>query len=349
MPTPPRRRFELVPRGRRELARAGVRVGVTLAVILVGVVAVGCWMTSMPARSFRGALPAGEPALAATATRLCADVQTLAAEIGERNTTYPKALERAASHVERALTDAGWTPKREPFRAVGETVVNVIAERRGARDPGEIVLIGAHYDSAPGTPGADDNASGAAVLLELARAFSGKPVARTLRLVGFVNEEPPFFQTEEMGSLVHAKGCRARGENVVAMLALETMGYYADVDGSQHYPPPLSLVYPSRGDFIAFVGDVGSRGLVREVVRSFRAEASFPSEGAALPGWLPGIGWSDHWSFWQAGYAGVMVTDTAPFRLPHYHASTDHADVIDYDRLARVTRGLVAVVDKLTR
>lgn len=321
--------------------------GVFTAIAAIG--AIGCWMTSMPSRSFTGALPAGDAGLAATAARLRADVATLAADIGERNTRHPEALERAARHMETSLASAGLVPTKEPFRAAGQEVRNVIAERRGARSPEEIVLVGAHYDSAPGTPGADDNASGSAVLLELARVFATRAPGRTLRLVAFVNEEPPFFQTEEMGSLVNARACRSRGEHVVAMLALETMGYFVDEEGSQRYPPPLSMAYPSRGDFIAFVGDLGSRGLVRDVVRSFRAQASFPSEGAALPGWLPGVGWSDHWSYWQVGYPGVMVTDTAPFRLPHYHEPSDHPDVVDHQRLARVTRGLVGVIDHLTR
>jgi hypothetical protein len=144
-----------------------------------------------------------------------------------------------------------------------------------------------------------------------------------------------------------AKACRGRGDDIVAMLSLETLGYFRDEAGSQKYPPIVSWFYPDRGDFIAFVGNLGSRGVVREAVATFRGAARFPSEGAALPSFVTGVGWSDQWSFWQVGYPGVMVTDTAPFRNPHYHQTSDTPDTLDYERLARVTDGLVAVVKKL--
>ena len=150
-----------------------------------------------------------------------------------------------------------------------------------------------------------------------------------------------------MGSLLYARACRECGDRIVAMLSLETIGYYSSLSGSQRYPFPFSLAYPSTGDFIAFVGDLGSRGLVRDSIDVFRQTTKFPSEGGALPGWIPGIGWSDHWSFWQAGYPGIMVSDTAPFRYPHYHTTRDTPDQLDYDRMARVVRGLDHVVASL--
>ncbi len=163
----------------------------------------------------------------------------------------------------------------------------------------------------------------------------------------FVNEEPPYFQSAQMGSWVYAKACHDRDENVVAMISLETIGYYSDAPNSQHYPFPFGLLYPSTADFIAFVGNTASRALVRETVASFRRHAQFPSEGAAVPGWITGVGWSDHWAFWQEGYPALMVTDTAPFRYPHYHDSTDTPDKLDYERFARVVDGLAGVVGDL--
>ena len=168
-----------------------------------------------------------------------------------------------------------------------------------------------------------------------------------MRFVAFVNEEPPFFQTNEMGSLVYAKSCRERGDKIVAMLSLETMGCFSSEHESQKYPFPMGLFHPSRGNFIGFVGNIASTGLVRRCVRVFRAHASFPSEGGALPGALPGIGWSDHWSFWQAGYPALMVTDTGPFRYAHYHTAADSPDKVDYDRLSRVVGGLDQVISDL--
>jgi Zn-dependent M28 family amino/carboxypeptidase len=230
----------------------------------------------------------------------------------------------------------------------GKPVDNLEVELRGVTAPEEIVVVGAHYDSVFRCPGANDNGSGTAGLLALARALAASKPVRTLRLVAFVNEEPPQFRTADMGSRVYANRCRSRKENIVAMLSLETIGYYTDAPNTQNYPPPLSAVYPSQGDFIAFVGNVGSRSLVRRCVLVFREQAAFPSQGAALPSGLQGVGWSDHESFWEAGYDGVMVTDTAPFRYPHYHAGEDTPDKLDYDRCARAVAGVAEVVRDLT-
>jgi hypothetical protein len=169
-----------------------------------------------------------------------------------------------------------------------------------------------------------------------------------LRFVLFANEEMPYFQTDAMGSWVHARGCKRRGERLRAMFSLETMGHFSDAPGSQKYPPPLSRLYPDTGNFIGFVGNLASRSLLRESLGRFRAHATVPSEGAALPSGLPGVGWSDHWAFWQEGYAALMVTDTAPFRDPNYHRASDTPDQMDFDRLARVVVGLEAMLRELS-
>ena len=237
--------------------------------------------------------------------------------------------------------------RRLGYEVRGKTCHNLEVEIPGRQRPEEIVVVGAHYDSVPGCPAANDNGSGVAALLALARAFAQAEPARTVRFVAFVNEEPPFYYTSEMGSVVYANECRRRGDKVVAMLSLETIGCYRDDQGSQMYPPPMGLFYPSEGNFIAFVGNVRSRALVRECVAVFRGAAKFPSEGAALPGFIMGIGWSDHWSFWKAGYPAVMVTDTAVFRYPHYHSPGDTPDKLDYERMARVVAELEGVVREL--
>jgi Zn-dependent M28 family amino/carboxypeptidase len=210
------------------------------------------------------------------------------------------------------------------------------------------VIVGAHYDTAPGgTPGANDNASGTAAALALASRLAGARHRLPIRIVLFANEEPPYYRGRTMGSLQYAAGCRKRGEDVRAMLSLETIGFYSEEPGSQHYPPPLHLLYPDRGNFIAFVGNLASRALVRDAVQRFRTHARFPSEGAALPDALPGIGWSDHWSFWQFGYPALMVTDTALFRDPNYHERSDVVENLDFERLARVVAGLQRVIEEL--
>ena len=222
-------------------------------------------------------------------------------------------------------------------------------EISGTASPGDIVIIGAHYDTVPGCAGANDNTTGVAAVLELARLLSTRITDRTVRLVAFVNEEPPFFRTDLMGSRVYARRCRERDDNVVAMLSLETIGFYADEPGSQKYPFPFSFFYPDTGNFVGFVGNLGSRSLTRRAIRAFRESTQLPSEGLAAPAWIPGIGWSDQWSFWQEGYPGVMITDTAPFRYPYYHTPQDTPDRIDYDRFARVVMGVSRVVEVLAQ
>jgi hypothetical protein len=292
-------------------------------------------------------LPPLTPEQEEVRVRLRAHVEHLASTIGKRSVFQPAAVERAAVYVEEQLRALGDAVAGQPFIALDNDVRNVEAERRGSERPQEIVVVGAHYDTVPGSPGADDNASGVAALLEIARLLRGRALPRTVRLVAFVNEEPPFFQTEGMGSLRYARRCRERAENVVAMLSLETIGYYSDAPHSQSYPAGLGLAYPGTGNFIGIVGDLHSRALVRAVAGGFRRHSPVPCVSAALPGFIPGVGWSDQWAFWQAGYRAVMVTDTAPFRHPAYHTADDTPEKLDYDRTARVVAGLAEVVSDL--
>jgi len=327
--------------------RRATRFGIVFAaVVALPVAGVGC-MTCMPGSSYRGTLAAMKPQTAELSERLARHVKVLAGEIGSRHLGRLESLRRAERYIAGELGAAGYGVAAEAFTVDGVEVRNLVAERGGAGRAGEIVLVGAHYDTVPTTPGADDNASGIAAMLELARAFSGRSASRTVRFVAFVNEEPPYFQGEGMGSWVYARRARARGDRVVGMLPLETVGYYRDAPGSPKYPPPFSLFYPNRGDFIAFVGNLASRCLVRRCVGLFRAKAGFPAEGLTAPGFVTGVGWSDHWSFWKEGYPAVMVTDTAPFRNPNYHQPTDTPDTLDYPRMARVVAGLEVVVAAL--
>lgn len=315
------------------------------AAVLTGI----CWLTMirMPGKSHRGPLPPLTPEQEALREQLRRHVLHLAGQIGERNLFQPNRLNAAADYIEAELARTGRPVSRQSFEARRVLCHNLEIEIPGTDRPDELLVVGAHYDSVSDSPGADDNASGVAALLELAKAFAARPVGRTLRLVAFANEEPPFFMTEEMGSLVYARRCRERGERVVLMLSLESLGYYSERPRSQRYPFPLGLFYPSRGDFIGFVGRTADAAWVRRCVRLFRQHAQFPSEGGALPGWLPGVGWSDHWAFWQAGYPAVMITDTAIFRSPHYHSADDTPDKIDFDRLARVVDGIRRIVASL--
>ena len=306
-----------------------------------------CLMLGMPLKSYNGPWDPLTPQETTLRDALQRDVHLLAEDIGDRNfLVYPR-LVQAAEWIEASLVQAGYRVRRQSFDVRGKSVANLEVEISGRTRPEEIVVIGAHYDSVPGCPAANDNGSGVAALLALARTLVNSEPERTIRLVAFANEEPPFYRTSEMGSLVYARECRRRGERVVAMLSLETIGYYRDERGSQMYPPPFSLFYPAEGNFIAFVGNLSSLGLVRQCLATFRRQVKFPSEGAALPEFITGVGWSDHWSFWKQGYPAIMVTDTALFRYPYYHSSEDTYEKLDYDRMARLVSGLERVVRDL--
>lgn len=296
----------------------------------------------------RAGSPNGAPAAAtAVVDGLRRDVTALCA-IGERNTFHPENLHRAADLVERELAAAGHRVERHSYETrEGIRSDNLIVEIAGKSK--DIVVIGAHYDSVLGTVGADDNASGVAALLALARRFANHKPARTLRFVAFANEEPPHFQSENMGSYQYAKRCFERGEKIVAMVSLETIGYYSDAPHSQHYPGPLAAMYPTTGNFIGFATNLGSRALLNQCMKAFQRASRFPVESAALPEAVPGIGWSDQWSFWQFKWPAIMVTDTAPFRNPHYHEASDTPETLDYKRLGQVVEGLAGVVEELTR
>ncbi|NUO49119.1 MAG: M28 family peptidase [Polyangiaceae bacterium] len=301
---------------------------------------------SMPGSTYADAPPALDAAQLETKARLSTDLQELAVAIGERHDGLPRAYRRALEMIEGRLASAGWEPVREPFDGGGpEPSNNVVAEMRG--DDPTWIVIGAHYDTARGSPGANDNGTGVVALLELARRLRSTPESRSLRLVFFANEEPPHFEKATMGSRAHAKAAAQRGETIAAMISLETMGFFSEAEESQKYPAPFELFYPTRGNFLGFIGNLDSRSLVRKSVGTFREHAKLPAEGAAIFESIPGVGWSDHASFWAEGVPALMVTDTAPFRYPHYHTSSDTPDQVDFDRLTLAVDGLDAVVRTL--
>jgi Zn-dependent M28 family amino/carboxypeptidase len=332
-----------VPGGRKQWLGWAVRLAIIPLVILAGV----WFMTGMPGSSWSGPLPPLSDREQLIHDNLKRHVAELAGRIGERNVWRPESLAAAESYIRKTLEEAGYEVNVQSFPSSSLTVNNLEAVLPGNGTADEIIVVGAHYDSVVDCPGADDNASGVAALLELARLLAGTTLSRTVRFVAFANEEAPFFYSDEMGSKLYAARAQAQGERIEAMLSLETLGYYTEQPGSQRYPFPFSLFYPDSGNFIGFVGNLPSRPLVREAIRAFRASTAFPSEGVAAPSGMEGVHWSDHWSFWEAGYPAIMVTDTAPFRYPHYHAETDTPEQLDYTGLARVTGGLAEVIGAL--
>jgi Zn-dependent M28 family amino/carboxypeptidase len=267
-------------------------------------------------------------------------VQALAGDIGERNVLRPRALAAAAEYIETTWRTQGYEVTAQGYEAYGVRCANLEVTRRGETWPEEFLLLGAHYDTVPGGPGANDNASGISALLELSRLFAEQTPAVSVRFVAFVNEEPPFFMSGEQGSMVYARAARARGDDIRLMVSLETIGCYRDEPGSQRYPPLFRLFYPRRGNFLAFVSDFRSRRLMRQVAGAFRALSDFPLEHLATFAIVPGVSWSDHRSFWKHGYRAFMATDTAFYRYRFYHTAEDTPDKLNYPAFAHAAEGL---------
>lgn len=282
-----------------------------------------------------------------SASALEGHVRELAEEIGERHVWRPQSLAAAQEYILGQWQAEGYAVETQVYEALDVPCANLSINLSGTRWPGQVVLVGAHYDTVRQSPGADDNASGVSALLELGRRLSGCRPGRTIRLVAFVNEEAPFFFWEKMGSAIYAREVKRRGEDIRAMFSLEMLGCYRDEPGSQQYPPFLRGGRPDRGDFIAFVANLRSRRLMERAVVAFKAVSDFPVEGTATFGWLPGVSWSDHLNFWREGYPALMVTDTAFFRYPYYHSSLDTPDKLDYKRMAVVVEGLAELLIKL--
>lgn len=340
------------PRSRamRWVKRAAVTLFGVLVLAVVALLSVIWYTTVFPGSNHRGPLEPLTPEQESTAEMLRVDVERLAGEIGNRSIYRPKGLADAAAYVKGRFESLGYAVEEHSFVQRGTTVPNmqVVIPGQGARAD-EIIVVGAHIDTEQITPGADDNATGVAAILALADEMKTSKFDRTVRLVIWVNEELPTGGTPDMGSWVYAKKCRQRNEKIVVGISLESIGYYDDREGTQKYPKPLDALYPVRGDFVAFVGDTASRTIVAESVRGFRSAVRFPSEGAALPTSFRDIARSDHWAFWMEGYAGLMVTDTANFRNPHYHRASDTPDTVNYEKLARVVTGLRGMIEQLAR
>jgi hypothetical protein len=261
---------------------------------------------------------------------------------------YPEDLAKAAGYIRDVFHKTSGRVRLEPFRVEGDPYFNVCAAH-GPVD-GPVLVVGAHYDCVEGSPGADDNASGVAALFELSRVLAGEPPALPVELVAFALEEPPAFATRDMGSMAYAARLKRDGVTVRAMLCLESIGYFADREGSQRYPlPAMRLLYPSRGDFIAIVGRYRDIRLLRQVKGGMRGASDLQVRSFSGPSFIPGVSWSDHVAFWEHGFPAVMITDTALFRNPGYHGEDDTPERLDYARLAKVVLGVECAVRILAR
>ncbi len=275
-------------------------------------------------------------------------VYTLSKEIGPRDYLQMEALDRAAEYIVSELERYGYTVFFQPYEADGRTYRNIYAEIRGNLIPERILVIGAHYDTVTGTPGADDNASGVAGMLELARLLSKKSFNHTIQFVAFPLEEPPFFYTKKMGSYQYAKALHDRGKDLIGMICLESIGYFTDIKESQNFPfPVFRWFYPDKGNFIALVSNFQSKGFLDLIKEAFKKGTDISVESLSTFSIIPGIDFSDHRSFWKFGYNAIMVTDTAFYRNPNYHGAGDTAETLDYRRMAEVVLGLKSAIEEL--
>lgn len=274
-------------------------------------------------------------------------VTKLSREIGVRTYQDKNRMDPAARFIEAELASFGCVVSNQVFTYNGNVLENIIAERKGIRIPEEIMIIGAHYDTVRSTPGADDNASGVAGLLATAKLLAEKELGLTVRFVAFGFEEPPAYRTKNMGSYHYAHSLQQRRENLLGMICLEMIGFFCDREGSQHYPLPfMKLKFPKTGNFIAMVGNRASKPFTDRVAGLFRGATDLPLVTLNAPAIVVGIDFSDHWSFHKFGYPALMVTDTAFYRNPNYHASSDLPETLDYTRMAKVVEGIAGALER---
>jgi len=327
-----------------------IAVRLALVAVLLSGLALGLvsWLSSMPGESYSGRRPQSEPERLALELELERHVQRLADGIGERNERNTAALKAACAYIEQSFLDLGWNCELETFGRSGSQLANVVA-RAPRSGNGPAIVVAAHYDCAPGTPGADANASGVAALLALARAWGATPSAHRVDFIALAGGAPPLRGTDEMGSRVHARRLRAAGRTPEAVLVLESVGTYTRAVGAQRWPLTLRFTAPERGDFAAFVGNLSSRALTQRVVGAFRAEAQLPAHGMAVPALWPGLSERDVASYWREHVPAVWVTDTGSWRNPHHGGPEDTADRLDYASMALLVEGLDAVLRELAQ
>ena len=290
-----------------------------------------------------------ETELSTIASRARRIVEVLAINYPSRHGRFPSVLNAAGDFIEQEFQNLGYAVESRPYVSEGTTVRNLVVEKKGSRPELSCVVVGAHYDTVIGTPGADDNATGVAGLIELARLLKNQTTRRTIRFVAFPHEELPYFYTHLMGSRQYAEALKQKGENILVMLSLEMLGY-AGEGYRQIYPLPFMRLlgrYPKHGNYIALVGNLRSLAMMSIVRKTMRDQHTIGVESLSAPGFIPPLFLSDHSSFWKAGFPALMVTDTAFLRNPHYHKESDTPDTLNYGFLATVVSAVHAAVHSL--
>jgi hypothetical protein len=311
-----------------------------LVVLVISLVLIGIWFwVTQPLLS--SATP--NPERSVDPSRLQAHVRKLSIELAPRDERHIENLDRVAAYISNEFRQTTAFVSEQAYRVQGRSYRNVIA--RFGPETGERIVVGAHYDTAGPLPGADDNASGVAGLIELARMLGRQQPPLQVELVAFSLEEPPYFRTTGMGSSVHAESLRQQNVRVRAMFSLEMIGCFSDAPKSQHFPVGvLSAFYPSTGNFISVVGRLSDWSLVRRTKSAMRNASPLPVYSINAPSFVPGVDFSDQLNYWNAGYSAVMITDSAFYRNSHYHTAQDTEEKLDYKRMAMVVEGVYAAV-----
>ena len=275
-------------------------------------------------------------------------IHHLSDTIGARSIFQPEKLQQTEKYIISFLENLDFDPVRQPYTYKGEEVANIIVTIPGKKYADEVIIIGAHYDTVANTPGADDNGSGVALLLELCRALRTYQPARTLKFIFFTLEEPPAFRTVNMGSMVYARNARKEQEKIKGMICLEMVGFYDETRGTQTYPLPfMNLIYPRTGNFIGLVSNFKSKPLLQQVKKSLTESCDLPVESLTTVNWVPGVDLSDHSSFWKMGFPAIMITDTSFYRNPHYHRPTDTVITLNFTNMTKLLSGLMQAAKDL--
>ncbi len=286
-----------------------------------------------------------------SAARLEGHVRTLSEDFIPRDASHIGNTKRTADYIERQFHSLGAGTVSDQWYSIGQRRYRNVSLLLGSNDPAiPRIIVGAHYDAYGHDPGADDNASGVAGMIELARLFAADPIETPIEFVGYPNEEPPYFATHDMGSSRHAVAMKKEGRNCRYMIALEMIGYFDDRRGTQDYPLGLlHLYYPSRGNYITVVGNLQERSLIRRFKQGMRGTTPLPVHSISGPAAIPGLDFSDHRNYWREGYPAIMITDTAFYRNKHYHTPEDTADRLDFSRMAMVVVGVYEAIRKLEK
>ena len=268
-------------------------------------------------------------------------IEVLTKTIGERNSIKYAALEQTYNYILRIMRQSLFRIKEYDYYYNNLIFRNIVAEKIGMRYPHEIIIIGAHYDTVHNSPGADDNSSGIAALLEFIRLFDDYENQRTMRFIAFTLEEPPFHDTPKMGSYVYAHSCKRRQENILFMISLEMLAYFSNKRGSQKYPHPNMInKYPNKGNFITIVGNNKSLAITQKLTDILNRHGSVHAYPIIATPEISGANLSDHSPFWNLGYKAMMITDTAFYRNPNYHEPNDTIDTLNFKHFSKLVFGL---------